>query len=203
MLGQLLLCGLFLLSPLRAQTEATIHQEFSYQLPKPALTWTAVEGLPSGLRIIREDARIWGAPNEAGHYRLPLRASDGTQITLDLKVNALWNLSLTPPQAAVGVPFSHAQVIGGGVPPYSFSASQLPAGLKMSPDGIISGVPTQAGAYSALISVADKQGNTLNLPYKLNVNPIGISTVDLPPAEAGAAAYSQQLTAAGGKPPYT
>ena len=60
MLGQLLLCGLFLLSPLRAQTEATIHQEFSYQLPKSALTWTAVEGLPSGLRIIPEDARIWG-----------------------------------------------------------------------------------------------------------------------------------------------
>ena len=72
----------------------------------------------------------------------------------------------------------------------------------MSPDGIISGVPTQAGAYSALISVADKQGNTLNLPYKLSVNPIGITTVDLPPVEAGAAAYSQQLNAAGGKPPY-
>src|SRR5579864_5281833 len=74
---------------LRAQTEATLHQEFSYQLPKPALTWTAVEGLPSGLRIIPEDARIWGAPNEAGLYRFALRASDNTQITLDLKVNAL------------------------------------------------------------------------------------------------------------------
>ena len=86
MLGQLLLCGLFLLSPLRAQTEATLHQEFSYQLPKPALTWTAVEGLPSGLRIIPEDAQIWGAPNQAGQYKFALRASDGTQITLDLKV---------------------------------------------------------------------------------------------------------------------
>src|SRR5260370_29136540 len=143
---------------LRAQSEGTIHQEFSYQLPKPALTWTPVDGLPSGLRMIPEDARIWGAPNEAGQYKLPLRASDGTQITLDLKVNALWNLSLTPPQAAVGVRFFHAQVIGGGAPPYSFSASQLPAGLKMLPDGIISGVPTQPGAYSALISLAHKQG---------------------------------------------
>jgi hypothetical protein len=53
-----------------------------------------------------------------------------------------------------------------------------------------------------LISVTDKQGNTLNLPYSLSVNPIGITTVDLPPAEVGAVAYSQQLNAAGGKPPY-
>src|SRR5258707_15642186 len=105
---------------LRAQADATIHQEFSYQLPKPELTWTPIEGLPSGLRMIPEDARIWGAPNEAGEYKLPMRASDGTQITIDLKVRALWNLSLTPPQAAVGIPFTHAQVIGGGAPPYSF-----------------------------------------------------------------------------------
>src|SRR5216683_3224821 len=104
---------LFLLPPLilRAQPEATVHQEYRYQLPKPALTWTPVESLPSGLRIIPEDAQIWGAPNQAGQYKFTLRANDGTQITLDLKVNALWNLSLTPPQAAVGVPFSHAQVM--------------------------------------------------------------------------------------------
>src|SRR5205809_4569527 len=104
-----------------------------------------------------------------------------------------WNLSLTPPQAAVGVKFSHAQVIGGGIPPYSFSASQLPPGLTISHDGLISGVPTKAGTYSASITVFDNQRNTLNLLYNLNVNPIGITTSDLPPAAPGTA-YSQQLT---------
>src|SRR2546423_8960893 len=88
---QLIGIALFLPLTLRAQPEATIHQEYDYQLPKPALTWTPVQGLPSGLRIIPEDARVWGAPNEAGQYKFALRASDGTQITLDLKVNALWN----------------------------------------------------------------------------------------------------------------
>src|SRR5207245_1283823 len=102
-----------------AQTEATIHQEFRYQLPNPKLKWTPVAGLPSGLRILPESAEIWGAPNEAGQYSFALQASDGTQFTLELKVNALWNLSLTPPQAAVGVAFSHTQVVAGGTPPYS------------------------------------------------------------------------------------
>jgi hypothetical protein len=194
---------LFLPLSLHAQAEATVHQEFSYQLPKPALTWTAVEGLPSGLIIIPEDARIWGAPNQAGEYKLPLKASDGTQITLDLKVNALWNLSLTPPQAAVGVRFFHRQVVGGGVPPYAFNASPLPPGLKISPDGLISGTPTEAGNFSPSIGVADRQGNKLVLPYNLHVNPIAITTTDLPPIQPGAAAYSQQLAAIGGKPPYT
>src|SRR5260370_23783595 len=192
---------LLLLLPLTlwAQPEATIHQEYAFQLPKIAATWTPGEGLPSGLRIIPEDARIWGAPNGAGQYKFALHASDGSKITLDLKVNALWNLSLTPPQAAVGVPFSHPQFIGGGVAPYSFSASQLPPGLKISTDGLISGVPTIAGSYSALISVADKQGNNLNLPYELSVNAIGIVTSELPPAKVGADYPPQQLTAAAGR----
>src|SRR5664279_728457 len=108
---------------LKAQPDATIHQEYRYQLPNPKLTWTPVEGLPSGLRIIPESGELWGAPNEAGQYQFALRASDGSQLTVNLKVNALWNLSLTPPQAAVSVAFSHSQVVGGGTPPYSFSAT--------------------------------------------------------------------------------
>src|SRR5689334_6770311 len=106
-----------------ATAEATIHQEFRYQLPNPKLKWTAPAGLPSGLRILPESAEIWGAPNEPGQYSLELQASDGGRFGLELKVNALWNLSLTPPQAAVGVGFSHRQIVAGGTPPYAFSAA--------------------------------------------------------------------------------
>jgi Putative Ig domain len=88
---------LLLLLPLilGAQPEATVHQEYRYQLPKPTLTWTPVTSLPSGLLIIPGASELWGAPNQAGQYNFALKASDGTQITLNLKVNALWNLSLT------------------------------------------------------------------------------------------------------------
>ncbi len=75
---------LFLPLSLHAQAEATIHQEFSYQLAKPALMWTAVEGLPSGLLIIPEDGRIWGLAESGGYC-----TNGSARTTLDLKVNAL------------------------------------------------------------------------------------------------------------------
>jgi hypothetical protein len=169
--------------------------------PSPRSLGLPSQVSPRACESFLRTPKFGGAPNQAGQFKFALHASDGTQITLDLKVNALWNLSLTPPQAAVGVPFSHAQNIGGGTPPYAFSASQLPPGLTISRDGRISGAPTKAGTYSASITVADNQGNTLNLPYKLYVNPIGVTTSDLPPAEPGTD-YSQQLSATGGEPPY-
>jgi hypothetical protein len=185
-----------------ATTEATIHQGFRYQLPNPKLKWTPAAGLPSGLRVIPESAEIWGAPNEAGQYSFDLQASDGSVFTLDLKVNALWNVSLTPPQAGVGAPFSHRQVVAGGTPPYTFSADGLAPGLTISGDGLISGTPAKSGTYAATITAADHAGNTLTLPYKLTVNAVGIVTKELPFAEIDKP-YSQQLVASGGKPPYT
>jgi hypothetical protein len=81
---------------LNAQPEATIHQEYRYELPKPLRTWTPVAGLPPGLILIPESGERWGAPNVAGIYNFRLKAGDGTLVTLNLKVNSMWNLSLTP-----------------------------------------------------------------------------------------------------------
>src|SRR5262249_26242255 len=79
----------------------------------------------------------------------------------------------------------------------------LPPGLSIMPNsGVISGTPTTPGTYAASILATDYHGSTLKIPYSLIVNPIGISTLDLPPAQPDKP-YSQQLTAAGGKPPYT
>jgi hypothetical protein len=182
-------------------SEATIHQEFRYQLPKAKATWAAVDGLPSGLRILPESGEIWGAPNESGRYSLAFQAGDGSRFTLDLKVNALWNVSLTPPHSGVGAPFSHRQVVAGGTPPYAFSADGLVPGLSISPAGVISGTPAKAGKYPATITAADHAGNSLTFPYSLTVNAVGIVTQELQFAEIDKP-YSQQLVAAGGKPPY-
>jgi hypothetical protein len=202
MFRYLLLLSLLPAAPLTAQPDATIHQEYRYQLPKSATPWTPVEGLPSGLRILSESNELWGAPHEAGDYVFGLRSGDGKQIELRLKVNALWNLSLTAPQAAVGVPFSHAQVVDGGMRPYSFSAVGLPPGLTISKEGTITGTPEKAGSYSGTVTVVDHAGNSLKLAYDLKVEAIGILPLVLPYAEAGKG-YSQQFTATGGRPPYT
>ncbi|MCL2174176.1 fibronectin type III domain-containing protein [Candidatus Saccharibacteria bacterium] len=68
------------------------------------------------------------------------------------------------PAMTVGTPISPINVAGGaagGTPPYSFSAIGLPAGISISPAGIISGTPTTTGtAGTVTITVTDSDGTT-------------------------------------------
>ncbi len=64
------------------------------------------------------------------------------------------------PSGQVGTPYSVQITATGGVSPYLFlwypgSAGPLPAGLTMSSSGLVSGIPTTAGSYSAKITVLD------------------------------------------------
>ena len=60
------------------------------------------------------------------------------------------------PDAEVGQPYSVTIAVYGGIAPYSFQVSGLPKGLHMSPDGIISGMPTSItnGAVSVMVTDA-------------------------------------------------
>jgi hypothetical protein len=53
---------------------------------------------------------------------------------------------------------SQTLMVTGGMPPYSFSISSghLPAGMILSPGGILSGTPTAAGNYSFTVKAQDK-----------------------------------------------
>ncbi|HEX5117419.1 MAG TPA: ExeM/NucH family extracellular endonuclease [Pseudonocardiaceae bacterium] len=48
----------------------------------------------------------------------------------------------------------------GGTPPYTWTASGLPAGLVISADGVISGTPTTAGSSSVTVTATDSTGAT-------------------------------------------
>lgn len=68
-------------------------------------------------------------------------------------------ITTTDQTVTVGLPYSFALTAQGGVPPYVWSSSGLPAGLSLSADGIISGTPVaKAGAYKVLITVTDETG---------------------------------------------
>lgn len=68
-----------------------------------------------------------------------------------------------------GLPFSYALTAQGGVPPYTWAASGLPAGLTMSADGVISGTPTAPkGSYKVVVTVTDEVGSlTKNITIKV------------------------------------
>jgi len=74
------------------------------------------------------------------------------------------------PKAQAGQQYIYSLDVSGGVPPYSWSASSLPAGLSLSPDGIISGTPTATGDYDVNFTVHDSAVSD-NVTLTLSVNP--------------------------------
>ncbi|MES2672321.1 MAG: putative Ig domain-containing protein [Pseudomonadota bacterium] len=116
----------------------------------------------------------------------------------------------TIPNATVAAAYSQTITASGGVAPYGFAvtAGALPAGLTLSPAGVLSGTPTAGGTFNFTVTATDSSG----LPgpfsgsraYALVVNP---ATVVLPatPLAGGTlgAAYSAAITpASGGTAPY-
>lgn len=87
----------------------------------------------------------------------------------------------------------------GGVPPYVFAVSGLPAGVKLTGDSI-TGTPKKPGAYSVGVTVTDSLHSTASKTIGLSV--FGISTPSLPGAVISSA-YSYSITATGGQPPYS
>ena len=72
--------------------------------------------------------------------------------------------SSVPTSGQVGVPFSGALKVSGGIAPYSFalastnddgSPSALPSGVSLNSDGSFSGTPTAAGDFAFTVDVSD------------------------------------------------
>ena len=109
------------------------------------------------------------------------------------------------PNGTVGVAYSQTLAATGGIPPYTWSVpiGELPPGLALSPAGLLSGTPTQAGPNTFTIAVS--AGNVTALQqYTLTVNPpaLSITTTSLANGTVGVA-YSQTLAATGGTGSYT
>jgi hypothetical protein len=80
----------------------------------------------------------------------------------------------TLPAATVGIAYSGAIKVAGGAPGYTWTVTGLPDSITFSNTNgstlTIAGVPTEAGAISFQVSVADASGVTLGpVPFTLNV----------------------------------
>jgi hypothetical protein len=58
------------------------------------------------------------------------------------------------PDANLNQPYQFQLTVSGGLPPYQWTASGLPLGLRLSGAGLISGTPTQTGTFKVKVSVA-------------------------------------------------
>ena len=76
-------------------------------------------------------------------------------------VSALEPVTVTNPglpNGVVGIPYAATLEASGGEPPYTYTASGLPVGLLLSPEGLLNGTPLQAESVTVTITVTDAQG---------------------------------------------
>lgn len=97
----------------------------------------------------------------------------------------------------------------GGVPPYTWSAvSILPAGMRLSTNGVLSGSPFMAGTDTINVQACDSETKaqcSKTTPLQLQVNPyvpMVVTTTTVPIATVGYP-YSAQLSETGGLGPFT
>jgi len=155
-------------------------------------------GLAAGTYTYYIAAQKLGCPGE----------SDRDSVLVTVKPTLLFPAS-TLMNASVGRAYSRQVTAAtGGTPGYTYalaSGSTLPAGLTISPAGLISGTPTTAGTSAFSLMVTDSFGCNTVTSFTLIVTP----TLVLPPATlptgTTGTAYTPTLLPApsGGTAPYT
>jgi hypothetical protein len=117
---------------------------------------------------------------------------------LTLSVLAPLAARISRTTAEVKTRFRATLVATGGQGPYSWTASGLPAGLGVSSDGTLSGVPRRVGTVTVTARLTDASGATNDLRVRLVVRPhIAVATGSLRAAGVGRA-YRARLAASGG-----
>ncbi len=128
--------------------------------------WSAT-GLPTGLTLNASTGVISGKPTVTGSYSVVVTVTDSAGNT-DATNAFTWVVA--PTLAAANQPTQYSDVTvsdsltmtaTGGISPYTWSASGLPAGLSInSSTGVISGTPTTAGTSTVTVTVTDSTGAT-------------------------------------------
>src|SRR5207302_1042458 len=182
--------------------------------------WSAT-GLPAGLAVGTNTGQISGTPATAGNYTVTASVRDSENSPASAYQTCSVTVTSTPPPAlsvttaslpagTQGSSYSTGLAASGGIAPYSWSATGLPAGLSLnSGTGQISGTPSTAGNYTVTASVRDSENSpasaskTFSLTITSTPPPaVSVITASLPAGTQGSS-YSALLQATGGVAPYS
>jgi hypothetical protein len=172
-------------------------------------TWTLNDGqLPPGLAL-KSDGTLTGTPGALGSYRFAVAVTDATSQTATTSFAVVVTDALiitTPPALSITIakPANLALAASGGTPPYSWSitSGSLPAGLTLSPGGLLTGTVTAPTAASFTIAVHDSMSVGATQAFTLTASSsIAIITTSLRTGYLGVP-YQVALQASGGATPY-
>ncbi len=111
-------------------------------------------------------------------------------------INAQLNL---PGNLYAGQYSSNPLTVSGGVPPYTFAISGLPAGLNSVATGAtltISGTPSESGFFNYIASVSDSVGQSESINSWLDVGP-GLQSINPASVPAGSENIMLSISGAG------
>ena len=134
--------------------------------------------VPPGLTFNPATRQITGTPTRSGNFTLSITATDsnGTSVTVPYHIMVIGTLSLaqaTLPDGMVGTAYNSAALpaVTGGTGPYTYTMTNLPAGLTFNPaTRVISGTPAVGGNFTVTMTATDSGGLSTSTDYMLNVN---------------------------------
>ncbi|MHA2644844.1 MAG: putative Ig domain-containing protein, partial [bacterium JZ-2024 1] len=192
----------------------------------PPYAWSLDGMLPAGLTLDTATGHITGIPEVTATFTFSVRVTDSNtppnEAVASYTLQCIDPIQITTdsplPDGVVGNPYSFQLNAKGGIPQcggpgpqaydWSLVSGYFPPGLTLAPNGQISGVPAQTGTFDFFAGVTDCDATngpetaTKNLSISVYAPLVITSPLVLPPATAGVPYYFQ-LTASGGKPPYT
>lgn len=156
-----------------APPAATVGAAYSYAFaasgtPTPAFEVTA-GALPEGL-VLGRDGLLSGTPTSEGTATFTVSAVNGTDpadaaaaLTITVApappAPPVFTAAAPPVSATVGTAYSYVFTASGvPAPTFSVSSGSLPAGLVLSADGTLGGVPTTAGSSTFTVTASNGSG---------------------------------------------
>jgi hypothetical protein len=143
-------------------------------------TFTVLSGtLPPGMTL-SPGGVLSGTPTAIGSTTVSIQATDTNgcpaviTYTITISPAACPVITITPPtlpNGTVGVAYTQTLTASGGTAPYTFAVvgGVLPAGLTLTPGGVLSGTPTTARASTVSIRATDGNGCPAIITYTITI----------------------------------
>jgi hypothetical protein len=157
--------------------------------------------LPPGLKLA-SDGNLSGTPTTAGVFNFYIEAVDsvGSRTQVKFSITIATKLTVTVgslPPATVGTAYAYQLTASGGTPSgWDVSSGSLPSGVGLTSSGLLTGTPTEVGAWTFTVRATDgSRSDTRTLTLEV-LRPLSISSQSLPPAVVGQP-FTAQLDAGG------
>jgi hypothetical protein len=177
----------------------------------PPLTYSAT-GLPNGLTISSTTGAVTGSFQQEQTVNVVFKVTDnvGVQRTQNAVMYAVEDLAVSgpavPTNGFVTTPYAGRVTRTGGLEPFAFSATGLPAWATLDQFGKISGTPgvNDSGVTNVVVKVESTDGQTKTFPFTLTVGasqPVTLVTSGVPATGVAGQAYAGTASFTGGNAP--